>query len=131
MTKAAANAPSLLKYALFGDAAASGATGLLLAAGATFLNPLLGFDASFMRAAGIILIPFAAFVGWIGTKYRPPRLAVWAIIAINVTWVVESGLTLMSRTHQPTLLGTAFVIAQAAVVFGFSVAQYVGLKRAG
>lgn len=130
MTHAATSTSPLLKYALMGDAAASGATGLLLAAGAAFLSPLLGFDASFMQTAGMILIPFAAFVAWMGTRHPAPRLAVWAIIAINVVWVIESGLTLTSGAHQPTMLGFAFVFAQAAVVLAFAIAQFVGLTRA-
>jgi hypothetical protein len=39
------------------DAAASGATGLLLIAGARWLEDLLGLPVALMREAGLILIP--------------------------------------------------------------------------
>ena len=51
-----------LRKALLLDAAASGATGLLLIGGAGFLDGLLGLPVALMREAGLILVPFVAFV---------------------------------------------------------------------
>ena len=55
-----------MRNALALDAAASGATGLLLLAGARWLEDLLGLPVALMRGAGLILIPYVAFVAWVG-----------------------------------------------------------------
>lgn len=119
----------MLKWALLGDAAASAATGLLLAAAAGPLAPWLGLPAGLLQAAGLILLPWAAFVLWAGTRAEVPRLAVRAIIAINLLWVLDS---LMLLAFQPaSALGVAFVLAQALVVLGFALLQRRALHEAG
>ena len=51
-----------------------------------------------------------------------------AIIALNVLWVVGSAVVLFGFVA-PTLLGYAFVIAQAIVVGVFAELQFIGLRR--
>ncbi len=51
-----------LRLALLGDAAASGATGLLLATAAGPLAPLLGLPEPLLRSAGLVLLPYAAAI---------------------------------------------------------------------
>lgn len=118
-----------LRNALLVDAAATGATAALMIVGAGWLDGLLGLPVALMREAGLILVPFVAFVAWIGTRARVSRGAVSAIIAVNVLWVVASICLLISSWVAPTLLGYAFVIAQAAAVGLFAELQYIGLKR--
>jgi hypothetical protein len=48
---------SSFRRALIADAAASGATGLLLLAGAGLLDRLLGLPTAFLRGAGLLLVP--------------------------------------------------------------------------
>src|ERR1041385_3180755 len=110
------NRPNFLRYALLADAIASGATGALLIAGAGLLDGLLGLPVALMREAGLILVPYVAFVAWVGTREAIARGAVWAIIAANALWAGASVCLLVSGLVAPTTLGTAFVIAQAAVV---------------
>ena len=120
-----------LRNALLLDAAATGATGLLLIGGAGLLEGLLGLPAGLMRWAGLVLIPFVAFVAWAGTREPASQGAVALIIAVNVLWVVASVCLLLGGLVAPTLLGYAFVLAQAVVVALFAELQYVGLKRSG
>jgi hypothetical protein len=119
----------LLRYALIGDALASGATGLLLAGGAGFLTGLLGLPEQLMRYAGLFLLPYAAVVGFVGTRATVSRGAVWTIIAANAVWVLESLLLLVGGWVSPTSLGIAFVAAQALVVAAFAEAQFIGLRK--
>ena len=121
---------NLLRTALVGDAAASGATGLLMFAGAGFLTGPLGLSEDLLRYAGLFLLPYAAFVAWLGTRETPSRAAVWVVIVVNTIWVADSLLLLLGGWDGPTALGTAFVIVQAAVVAGFAGAQSVGLRQA-
>jgi len=82
-----------------------------------------------MREAGLILVPFVAFVAWVGTRAEVSRGAVWTIVAANALWVIASIGLLVSGWVAPTALGYAFVIAQAGVVALFGELQYAGLKR--
>ena len=123
------NRNTFLRYALLADAVASGATGLLLIAGADLLTALLGLPVAMMREAGLLLVPYVALVAFVGTREAISRPAVQAIIALNVLWVAGSIGLLMSGYVAPTALGTAFVIAQAVVVGVFAELQVVGLHR--
>ena len=118
-----------LRNVLALDAIASGATGLLLIVGAGLLEDLLGLPLALMRAAGLILIPYVAFVAWVAIRETIARSAVWAIIATNAIWAVASVGLLVSGLVVPTSLGYAFVIAQAVVVALLAELQYAGLKR--
>lgn len=118
-----------LRYALLADAVASAATGLLMIAGAGLLEGLLGLPVALMREAGLVLVPYVAFVAWVGTRTVIPHGAVQTVIALNVLWVSGSVLVLASGWVAPTALGYAFVIAQAAAVGLFAALQFIGLRR--
>ena len=118
-----------LRNVLLLDAAASGATAALLIAGAGLLDGLLGLPVALMREAGLVLVPYVAFVAWVGTRETIARGAVWTIIAANALWAVASVCLLVSGLVAPTVLGTAFVLAQAAVVALLGALLYAGLKR--
>jgi hypothetical protein len=118
-----------LRNVLILDGAASGATGLVLIAGAGPLEALLGLPAALMAEAGLILLPYAACVILVGSRGRIAQGAVWAIIAANTLWAVASVGLLVSGLVAPTALGYAFVIAQAAAVALLGELQYAGLRR--
>lgn len=120
-----------LRRALLADAAASSATGLLLALGAQHLADLLGLPVALMRYAGMSLLPFAAIVLAVGLRSHPPRIPVLAIIAYNALWVIDSLVLLASGIVQPTLLGAAFVTAQSVTVGALAALQWIGVKRIG
>lgn len=124
-----AQSNNFLRYVLLADAVASGATGLLMIAGAGLLEGLLGLPSALLREAGFVLIPYVAFVAYVGTRAAISRPAVQAIIACNVLWAAGSGLLLMTGFVAPTALGYAFVIGQAAVVAVLAELQFVGLRR--
>jgi hypothetical protein len=120
---------TFLCYALLADAVASGATGLLMIGGADLLTGLLGLPVALMREAGLLLVPYVALVAFVGTRETISRPAVKAIIALNVLWVVGSIGLLTSGYVAPSVLGYAFVIAQAIVVGVFAELQLIGLRR--
>ena len=120
---------SFLRTVLLADAIASGATGLLMIAGAGLLEGLLGLPVALLREAGLLLIPYVAFVAYDGTRATISRAAVHAVIGLNVLWVAGSIGLLVSGWVAPTMLGYAFVIAQAAVVGVLAELQLVGLRR--
>lgn len=125
------HASPLLRQALLADAVASGVLGLLLALGGGAVGPLLGLPAGLLAAVGLVLLPWAVAVGWLGTRGTPPRPAVWAVIALNALWVLESVLLLVGGWLRPNGLGYAFVLGQAAVVLVLLELQLLGLRRSG
>lgn len=119
-----------LRQALLGDAAASGATGLLLAAAAGPLELLLGLPEPILRGACLMPLPYAAAIAWAGACTAPPHCTVRAAATLDLVWVADSLLLLILGPVSPTALGTAFVLVQALVVLGFAVAQWTALRRA-
>ena len=121
---------TFLRRALLADAAISGATGLLMFLGAGALHGVLGMPPALLRAAGLVLLPFAALLVWLATRERTPRAGVWTVIEINALWVAGSLLLVLSGWIGLTGLGAAFVLVQAVAVAGFAAFQYFGLRRA-
>jgi hypothetical protein len=120
---------SLLRLALIADAAASGATALLMLAGAGLIAGLLGLPVGLLRYAGLILVPFVAFVAYVGTRPEIPRGAAGAIVVVNFAWVAASVALLVSGAVTPTMLGYAFVLVQALAVGVLAELQWIGLRR--
>jgi hypothetical protein len=118
-----------LRRALILDAVASGVTALLMIAGGGLVEDLLGLPAALLRWAGLVLVPYVAFVIYAGTREAISRSAVWVIIVANVLWAAASALLLASGWVSPTALGYAFVVAQAVVVALLGELQYIGLRR--
>ena len=119
----------LLRRALQLDALVSGAAGLLMTLGAGPLSALLALPAVLLTGAGLSMLPWCAVLLWLARRDTLDRRAVWAVIAVNAVWVVDSVLLLAGGWAQPTLLGQAFVIAQALAVVLFAELQFLGLKR--
>jgi len=101
--------------------------GLLMGLGAAALAPLFGLPEPLVRTAGLILLPLAAFIGWLASRPAPPRALVWLVIVGNLGWTAESFVTLAQAEATP--LGTAFVSAQALAVLGLASLEYVGLRK--
>jgi hypothetical protein len=118
-----------LRNALALDAAACAATGLLLAAAAGPLSGLFGFPPAFLRGAGLVLLPCAGLLAWFASRATLPRLAVHAVIGVNVIWIADSIAVLLMGWFAPTGLGIAFVLAQAAAVALVTELEVIGLKR--
>jgi len=119
-----------LRLALLADALASGATAALLIAGAGVLERWLALPTALMREAGLVLVPYVVLVGAVASRPATPVATVTAIIAINAAWTAASVLLLVGGWVTPTLLGVAFVMAQAIAVGAFGVIQYLCLRQA-
>ena len=102
--------------------------GLVMSLGAAVLAPLLGLPEPLIRIAGLLLLPLAAFIGWLASRPAPPRGLVWLVIVGNLGWSAES-LAVIAQ-QQPTPLGTFFVAAQAVAVLGLAALEYAGLRKA-
>src|SRR5262245_54725921 len=120
--------PNFLRCVLWIDVIASGATGLLMIAAAGVLESFLGLPSTLTREAGLILVPYVAFVGFVAIGVEISRPAVWAIIAANAAWTIGSFGLPVSGVVAPTAPASAFVIAQGLVVAILAMLQYAGLR---
>jgi hypothetical protein len=119
----------LLRLALLIDAVATAATGLLMFAGGATVAPLTGLPPGLLYYAGLLLLPYAAGIGYLASRAAAPSVVVWAIIAGNAAWTLDSLLLLVTGWVAPTPLGYGFVVGQALAVAAFAELQYVGLRR--
>lgn len=120
---------SFLRRVLLADAVATAATGLLLVAFTDRLEAMLTLPAALLRNSGLSFLPFAALVAWLATRPTAWRPAIWAVIAYNAVWAVDSVLLLATGWVRPTALGHAFVLAQALFVAAMAQLEYLGLRR--
>lgn len=118
---------TFLRRALLIDAGISGGFGILLAAGAGVLAGVLGLPVALLRWAGIVLVPFAAFLAYQAAQPRISEPAVYGVAGCNALWVAASIALLASA--DPTPLGFVFVLAQAAAVAAFAYLEYAGMRR--
>jgi hypothetical protein len=118
-----------LRTVLLADAGATLATGVLMVAGSRALEGWLNIPAPLLFYAGLVLIPYAAFVFYLARQADVPRAAVWAVVLCNAAWAVDSLLLLATGWITPSTFGYAFVIFQAIVVAVFCELQWIGLRR--
>jgi hypothetical protein len=55
---------------------------------------------------------------------------VWALVGFNLVWAVESVMLVLLGWAQPTPLGIAVVLGQAAAAVVVADLQYMALRRA-
>ena len=120
----------LLRRSLLLDAVASGAMGVLLAAGGALLDDPLGIPAAVLVPVGGFLLAYAAGLWLLGSRPRPSHAAVRVVVAGNLLWVAASVVAVVAGWWTPTGAGTAFLLLQAAAVAVFAELQVTGLRQA-
>jgi hypothetical protein len=121
----------LLRRALQADAIFSGTGAVLLTLGAGEFAPPLNLPEALLREAGLFLIAYAAFVGWLATRTAFPKILVVAVVAGNAAWTISSIALIFSGAVTPNLLGEIALAAQAIVVGMLAELQFLGLRRSG
>jgi hypothetical protein len=117
-----------LRMVLLADAVATAATGALLAGASPALETWLAIPASLLFYAGVLLLPYAAFVFYLARKTHVARAAVWAVIGCNAVWAMDSLILLTTGWIAPSALGYAFVIGQAVVVAALCELQVIAVR---
>ncbi len=125
----AAAADSRLRFWLRIDAVASGLSGFGSLAGLGFLPDLLGTPPALLVPVGIFLLVWAGALWFLASRPQVSRGAVWAVIALNLVWVLDSAATVAIGWFPLTGLGVAYLLAQAAAVALFAEMQYLGVRR--
>ena len=101
---------------LLADGVLGLATGSLLVLASAWLAELLALPRELLLGSGLALLPLGLFLLWLSSGETVNRLLVWAVLAVNALWVVDSLLLLIAGWIAPNLLGHIFVIGQALLV---------------
>lgn len=121
---------SLLRVSLQLDAVVSAGNGVAYLLAAEPLADLLGFSVGSLRGVGAFLLVYGGLVGLTGNRRAIPRPAVFAVVAMNLLWTLESVVVALAPLGSPTAVGTGWVLLQAVAVAGFAGLQLLGLRRA-
>ena len=124
-------ASTFLRRALFADAVFSGVAALGFTFGAGAFAALFNLPEVLLREAGLFLIAYAAFVGWLASRASVSRALVLLVVIGNAAWTVGSIALLLSGAVSPNLAGQLMVVAQAIATGVFAELQYVGLRKSG
>ena len=119
-----------LRRTLTIDAVVSAASALLLVLTANELARWLAVPETLLRYAGILLVPFAIYVGTLARREAVRRFAVGAVIGMNIAWVVASVWLVLGSAVRPNAAGYVFIVSQALAVAMLAELQYIGLQRA-
>lgn len=114
----------LIRFALLVDAVVAGVNGLAYLALADTLDSLLGLPTAVLRAAGGFLVAYASLVWFLGTRRPPPAAAVWAVIAANAVWALDSVVLVAAGWFSPSTAGNVWILLQAATVAAFALVQW-------
>ena len=124
--------PSLfLRRALQADTIFSGAGAVIFSLAAGELAALFHLPEALLLETGLVLIAYAALVGWMSTRQALPRILVRIVVVGNAAWTLASIALLFSGAVTPNLLGEAVIVAQAIATGTLAELQYIGLRRSG
>lgn len=124
-------ASSFLRRALLADAIFSGGAAVGMTLGAAGFASLLSLPELLLREAGLFLVAYTAFVGWLSARRMVARPFILLVIAGNAAWTLASIALLFSSAVSPNLAGELFVVAQAIATGVFAELQYIGLRKSG
>ena len=68
-------------------------------------------------------------MAFVATQARVQRPLVFAVVASNALWALDSFLLLFTGWVDPTVLGEVFVVLQAVVVGVLAELELMGLRR--
>ena len=123
------DSPRFLRNVLLADSASCVATGAVQLGFTQTLAQLTNLPAGLLLASGWFLLAYAAVVAIVGTREPIPRALVWVFVAGNLGWAAGCAALLMEHAVALSLLGKAWVLAQALTVVMLAELQWMGLRR--
>lgn len=117
-----------LRRVLVLDTAMSGVAALAFIAGAGLIASLTMLPQALVFWAGVVLVLWTAFLGWVASRAEIAGLVLKDIVGINVLWAAASFGLLVGGLVQPNALGIALVIVQAVAVAALALFQSMALR---
>jgi len=115
-----------VRVSLIADAVVCGALGALAIAAAGPLADAMDLPVSLLRGAGIILIPYVAYLAFIVARNLLTTVTIRIAVVVNILWAAGCVTVLLSGQVEPNALGVAFIAVQATGVLLFGAAQHLG-----
>lgn len=119
---------SLLRFAMRADATLCAGTGLVVAFAADPLSRLSGLSAGSEWIAGAALVVYGAVLYVLAAAPAIRRIGV-GVVAANLAFAVAATAVLALGVLPLTAAGMAMTIVTVAIVVGFAVLQYLGVRR--
>ena len=120
----------MLNQAIRGNGLFSALSGLGMVLAAAPLANFLGLNSSTpLMVIGIGLFIYALDLFWLASREKIDHRLAWGVIALDVAWVVGSGLLLLSGWLPLTLGGKWAIAIVADIVAVFAIWQYLGLRK--
>jgi len=120
---------TLLRRALFANAAFSTLCGLTLLLAGGALGPTLGLPGLVLQGVGSALLPFAFGLWWIARRPTVRRGEAWVAVALDLAWVAGSAALVLGDLWPLRTAGVWAVAGVADVVLLFAALQGFGLVR--
>jgi hypothetical protein len=117
-----------LRSSLAADAMVCATTGLMTIVFAAPLADLTDLPANLLRVAGLLLMPYVAFLAALVRRTSIPERAASVAIGVNIAWAVGCGAVLLSDRVQPNGVGVAFILVQAGGVLVIAAIQRAGMR---
>ncbi|EKX65094.1 hypothetical protein [Streptomyces ipomoeae] len=118
---------TMLRRFLAVDAVVTGVNGLAYLFASGPLGRFLGVDSGLLLGLGVFLTVYAAAVGLLASRERPPALPARAVIEANLAWSILS-LVALALWLRPSTAGAVWTVLQAITVAGFAGAQFIAVR---
>jgi hypothetical protein len=121
---------NLLRYAVRGDAIITAATGAICLADAQPLATFLGIQPPLaLQILGAVLVLYGAFLFYTAAQTQISRRIVIAAIALDLIWIIDSAILLVSGWLPLTSAGMWTIGLLAAAVVVLAELKFFGLRR--
>jgi hypothetical protein len=118
-----------LRRVLAVDAIGTAALALAAVIAAGPLSAALGIPAPWFVGVGLLLLPFAAWVGSLARQINPRRRQVWLLIVGNDMWIAASLVLAFSGWLPLSELAAEFIVAQAALTATIATLEFIAIRR--
>jgi hypothetical protein len=123
------SSPTVQRRVLAFDAISGAGTGVLHLLLASVLATWLGLPAALLQASGVAIFAFVLLAGWLARQAPVPRGPLMVIVLLNVAWAIACVWLAFGDVVEPTPLGVAYLLVQAAVVFVLAELEWMGWRQ--
>lgn len=114
-----------LQVILIADAITCALFGLLMLVATSPLAEFTDFPVNLLRLAGLVLIPWVAFLVMQVRRPLVPSGVVYGIITVNIAWALGCLVAIITPSFEPNAYGVMFGLIQIIGVLAFAALQYV------
>jgi len=119
----------LLRFALRLDAVISAATGLMLCPFSAWWAEQLALPQALLLGAGLICLPYAAFLFALSRRATISRITIFSIIIGNLLWADVAMALMFGYGAAPNAAGVTYLATHVFATGSFAVLQWFGWRK--